>query len=177
MVHDKSPVVAHDNDGDPLVDVLDPLEGPDDRLRLLFTCCHPAIAEPARVALTLHTLGGLTTAEIARAFLVPEQTLAQRIVRAKTKISRAKIPYRVPPPDLLEQRIGSVLKVIYLIFNEGYSASSDKRLVRVDLCEEALQIAKLLDAARPNTPEVMGLITLILITHTHTPARLGAAGC
>ena len=125
----------------------------DDRLRLIFTCCHPALALDARVALTLRTLGGLTTPEIARAFLVPEPTLAQRLVRAKRKIRDAGIPYRVPPPELLPERLDGVLRVLYLVFNEGYAASSGDSLIRRELCAEAIRLARVVAALLPDEPE------------------------
>jgi RNA polymerase sigma-70 factor (ECF subfamily) len=142
----------------------------DDRLRLIFTCCHPALPIEARVGLTLRTLGGLTTPEIARAFLVPEPTMAQRLVRAKRKIRDAGIPYRVPPAELLPERLPGVLAVIYLIFNEGYSASSGP-LVRADLCEEAIRLARVLDRLMPDEPEVRGLLALLLLQHSRREAR------
>ena len=148
---------------------------PDDRLRLIFTCCHPALAMEARVALTLRTLGGLTTAEIARAFLVPEPTMAQRLVRAKHKIRRAGIPYRVPPPELLTERLPGVLAVLYLVFNEGYSTTSGP-LVRVELCEEAIRLARVLDRLMPDQPEVRGLLALLLFQHSRREARTDATG-
>jgi RNA polymerase sigma-70 factor (ECF subfamily) len=148
---------------------------PDDRLRLIFTCCHPALAMEARVALTLRTLGGLTTAEIARAFLVPEPTMAQRLVRAKHKIRRAGIPYRVPPPELLTERLPGVLAVLYLVFNEGYSTTSGP-LVRADLCEEAIRLARVLDRLMPDQPEVRGLLALLLLQHSRREARTDATG-
>ena len=133
---------------------------PDDRLRLIFTCCHPALAPPAQVALTLRLLGGLTTAEIARAFLVPEPTMAQRIVRAKGKIRAARIPFRVPEDADLPDRLAGVLGVLYLIFTEGHRASAGRRLVREDLCGEAIRLARVLASLMPDEPEGLGLLAL-----------------
>jgi RNA polymerase sigma-70 factor (ECF subfamily) len=149
---------------------------PDDRLRLIFTCCHPALAPSAQVALTLRLLGGLTTPEIARAFLVPESTMAQRLVRAKGKIRDAKIPYRVPEASDLAERLQAVLAVVYLIFNEGYAASSGDRLVREDLCAEAIRLGRLLTELMPDEPEVMGLLALMLLAESRRPARLTPEG-
>ncbi|EQD83869.1 RNA polymerase ECF family sigma subunit [Saccharopolyspora erythraea NRRL 2338] len=155
-----------------------PEEGPvrDDRLRMIFTCCHPALSTPARVALTLRLLGGLTTAEIARAFLVPEPTMAQRLVRAKGKIRDARIPYRVPDGAELPDRLRSVLAVVYLVFNEGHTASSGERLVRDDLCAEAIRLGRLLAELMPDEPEVLGLLALMLLVESRRAARTTAGG-
>jgi RNA polymerase sigma-70 factor, ECF subfamily len=148
----------------------------DDRLRLIFTCCHPALPLEGRVALTLRTLAGLTTAEIARAFLVPEPTMAKRLVRAKGKIAGARIPYRVPPAHLLPERTGGVLAVLYLLFNEGYAASGGPELIRAQLCDEAIRLARALSGLMPDEPEAAGLLALMLFHHSRRRARSDAAG-
>ncbi|MGW3408685.1 RNA polymerase sigma factor [Streptomyces sp. NPDC000888] len=148
----------------------------DDRLRLIFTCCHPALPIEARVALTLRTLAGLTTPEIARAFLVPEATMAQRLVRAKRKIRNAGIPYRVPPAHLLPERTTGVLGVVYLLFNEGYAATSGADLLRTNLCAEALRLARVLARLMPDEPEVLGLLALLLLHDARRGTRVDAGG-
>ena len=148
----------------------------DERLRLLFTCCHPSLAPEAQVALSLHTLCGLTTEEIARAFLLAPATLAQRLVRAKRKIRAARIPYRVPEEEELPERLAGVLRAIYLVFNEGYSATAGDQLLRVDLCREAIRLARLLAALLPGRSEVLGLLALMLLNDARREARVDESG-
>jgi RNA polymerase sigma-70 factor (ECF subfamily) len=166
LVHDREDFIAEEDEG----------AMRDNQLRLIFTCCHPALAPAARVALTLRLIGGLTTREIASAFLVPEATMAQRLVRAKGKIRDARIPYRVPEGSELPRRLDSVLAVIYLIFNEGYVASSGPALIRDDLCDEAIRLGRLAVELMPGEPEVWGLLALMLLTAARRPARTTAAG-
>src|ERR1700733_14196835 len=152
------------------------MEYPDDRLRLIFTCCHPALNLEAQVALTLRTLGGLATPEIARAFLIPEPTVAQRLVRAKKKIQTARIPYEVPPSDRLAERLTAVMAVLYLIFNEGYSATSGAALIRRDLCREAIRLGGILSQLMPEESEVTGLLALMLLQDSRRETRVNAVG-
>ncbi len=152
------------------------VEYPDDRLRLIFTCCHPSLSREAQVALTLRTLGGLSTTEIARAFLLPEATLAQRLVRAKSKIHLARIPYQVPPLEVLPQRLAAVQAVLYLIFNEGYSATAGDSLIRKDLCTEAIRLGRVLCVLMPDEPENLGLLALMVLQDSRRDARINQQG-
>ena len=154
----------------------DAMEYPDDRLRLIFTCCHPSLTRETQVALTLRTLGGLTTTEIAHAFLLPEPTLAQRLVRAKQKIRLARIPYEIPPIDRIADRLAAVQAVIYLIFNEGYAASAGQNLIRNDLCAEAIRLGRVLCELLPDEPENLGLLALMLLQDSRRDARVNDDG-
>jgi RNA polymerase sigma-70 factor (ECF subfamily) len=154
----------------------DVVEYPDERLRLIFTCCHPSLGREAQVALTLRTLGGLTTSEIARAFLVPESTMAQRLVRVKSKIRFAHIPYEVPSLELLSERLVAVQAVIYLIFNEGYTSTGGVTLIRTDLCAEAIRLARVLCDLMPNETENFGLLALMLLQDSRRAARMSDRG-
>jgi RNA polymerase sigma-70 factor (ECF subfamily) len=161
---------------DPIETDGDPRDISDDRLRLIFTCCHPALPFEARIALTLRTLAGLTTAEIARAFLVPEATMAKRLVRAKHKIAEAAIPYRVPPAHLLPARVTGVLAVLYLLYNEGYSVSSGDEPLQMNLSEEAIRLSRALAQLMPDEPEAAGLLALMLLQHSRRRARVDGEG-
>jgi RNA polymerase sigma-70 factor (ECF subfamily) len=173
---DKYAQAALLNEREETIDEEDESAVRDDQLRLIFTCCHPALAPAVRVALTLRLLGGLTTDEVARAFLVPEATMAQRLVRAKAKIRDARIPYRIPSTPELPERIGSVLAVVYLIFNEGYKASEGTQLVRDDLCREAIRLGRLLRQLMPNDPEALGLLALMLLVESRRETRTTSDG-
>ena len=172
------PMLAEDsavNDDDELIDI-DASSLEDDRLRLLFTCCHPALALEARIALTLRSVAGLTVVELARAFVTSDAAMEQRLVRARRKIAAARIPYGVPSDDLLPERLGGVLRVVYLVFNEGHTATAGDALVRTDLCDEAIRLARLLAKLMPDDAETLGLLALMLLVDARRPARLGAGG-
>ncbi len=175
----RAPAIAYDAAIDAMDDTADPADPssiPDDRLRLIFTCCHPGLPADSRVALTLRLVGGLSTAEIARAFLVPEPTIAQRLVRAKRTIRERELPYEVPHGGELSARLPAVLAVVYLVFNEGYAAHSGRHLLRHDLCDEALRLGSTLAELMPDEPEVLGLLALMELQASRAPARTDAAG-
>jgi RNA polymerase sigma-70 factor (ECF subfamily) len=172
----KKPLLAADSIGGDPFDVIDYSSISDDRLRLIFTCCHPALSMEARVALTLKTLGGLTTAEISNSFLVEEATMAQRLVRAKRKIKVSGIPYEVPADHSLPERLRSVLAVLYLVFTEGYASSTGGSLVRLDLCAEAIRLTRVLVELMPDEPEARGLLALMLLQHSRRDARVDRGG-
>ncbi len=169
-------LVSFDPPNSPDEPTMDDTQIPDDRLKLMFTCCHPSLALETQVALTLHTVGGLKTHEIARAFLVPEPTMAQRLARARTKIRNAGIPYRVPPIDLLPERLDALLAVIYLIFNEGYSATGGDEPIRKELCLEAIRLCRVLIALMPGSAEARSLLALMLLHDSRRQARLDETG-
>jgi RNA polymerase sigma-70 factor (ECF subfamily) len=177
---DKQPELEYESqrlrDDDGMPPFQENVEYSDDRLRLIFTCCHPSLSREAQVALTLRTLGGLSTSEIARAFLLQETTLAQRLVRAKNKIQVARIPYQVPPLAVLPQRLASVQAVVYLIFNEGYAATSGESLIRKDLCAEAIRLGRVLCQLIPDEPENLGLLALMLLQDSRRDARVNTQG-
>ncbi len=164
------------DDVEPEIDEVDEPHLPDDRLRLIFTCCHPALAPQSQVALTLRTLGGLSTSEIARAFLVGEPAMAQRLVRAKRKIREARIPYEVPSLERLPERLSGVLATLYLVFNEGYAATENEELIRSELCAEAIRLTRMLASMMPAEREVIGLLALMLLQDSRRAARVGAQG-
>ena len=179
LSHSKADAIAYETEDAATTEIeeqIDMSRWPDDRLRLIFTCCHPALSLEAQVALCLRTLGGLNTNEIARAFLVSEPTIAQRLVRAKRKIRDARIPYEIPPGNCIPERLAAVRAVIYLIYNEGYLANSGDALIRADLCAEAIRLARLLVSLLPNEGENLGLLALMVLQHSRRDARVSPEG-